>query len=53
MVNTLIKEVILKYANQYEYKRIYKFQKIYFQIRGFALLYWYGNLKLYQIQINI
>ena len=45
MVNTLIKEVILKYANQYEYKRVYKFKKIYFQIRHFISLYWYGNLK--------
>ena len=45
MINSFIKDIILKYADQYQYKRIYKFQKIYLNIKNFACLYWWGNLK--------
>ena len=43
--NSFIKDVILKYAKQYEYKRIYKFTKIYLNIRNIVCLLWWGNLK--------
>ena len=45
MVNSFLKDIIIKYADQYQYKRIYKFQKIYLNAKSFACLYWWGNLK--------
>jgi len=44
-VNSYIKDISPKYADQYQYKRYYKFQKIYLNIKLFACLYWWGNLK--------
>ena len=46
MANSFIKEIILKYADQYQYKRINKFTKIYENIEAFAMIYWWGNLKV-------
>lgn len=45
MVNSFMKDIILKYSNQYEYKRIYKIKKIYLNLKNFVSIFWWGNLK--------
>ena len=45
LCNSFIKEVILKYGDQYENKSKYKISKIYENVKALGLIVWYGNLK--------
>ena len=45
LVNAFLKDIILKYGKQYEYKRMNKIQKIYSYTRNFVKFFWYGNVK--------
>ena len=45
MVNSFVRDVILKFADKYEYKRIYKLSKIYSNIHSFISILWWCNVK--------
>ena len=45
MVNSFVRDVILKYGDQYLNKNVYKITALYANAKNIFSLYWWGNLK--------